>query len=153
MCRHDRVVEPIVLDRRFRWWRYGVGHSQLLLHAHADADHDEHVNVLFEGVYAAKLRLSYRPLILHRADDETRAGILAFSEIPARHQARLLCLALSSPRAEAGFVACSRATVLANAKADSSDFVVDVWTDHSRVLHALTAASQSSALPESPSAP
>ena len=131
-------MEPIELDRRFQWWRYGAGHSQLLLHAHADDTHEEHLNVLFEGVCAVKLRRSYRPLILQLADDETRAGILAFAEIPVRHQDKLLCLALSSPRAEAGFVACSRVTVLANAAGD--DKVADRWTDHSRVLHAWTGA-------------
>jgi hypothetical protein len=30
------VMEPVVLDRRFRPWRYGVGHGQLLLHSPAE---------------------------------------------------------------------------------------------------------------------
>ena len=136
---HDRVVELIELDRRFQWWRYGISHSHLVLHVHADDTHDEHLNVMFEGVCAVKLRRSYRPLILHLADDETRAGILAFAEISAHHHDKLLCLALSSPRAGGGSVACSRFTVLADAA--GNDLVADRWTEHSRVVHALTAAS------------
>jgi len=57
--RDYELVDPIVLDHRFRVWGYGVGHSQLLLHARADATDFEYLNVLFEDVRAVKLRSSY----------------------------------------------------------------------------------------------
>jgi hypothetical protein len=107
------VMEPVVLDRRFRPWRYGVGHGQLLLHSPAEQNHGEHLDVLFEGVLAVKLRSSYRPLTLHPADPDIGAAILAFADVPARHRDRVLCLALPTPHAEPGFIACARATILA----------------------------------------
>ncbi len=77
-------MQPITLHRRFRPWRYGIGHSQLLLHARADGGHNEHLNVLFEGVLAVKLRSAYHPLILQPADQHAGASIVAFAQIPAR---------------------------------------------------------------------
>jgi hypothetical protein len=44
------LVDPIVLDRRLRVWGYAVVHSQLVLHARADAADFEYLNVLFEDV-------------------------------------------------------------------------------------------------------
>ena len=79
--RDDVHVEPIVLDRRFRVWSYGVGHLQLLLHSRADAAGSEHINVLFEGVRAVKLRSWYQPLILAPADDSVRSDILNFADV------------------------------------------------------------------------
>jgi len=128
-------VEPITLHRRFRLWRYGVGHSQLLLQAHADGSHDEHLNVLFEDVRAVKLRSSYHPLILQPADRDTRASILTFAQIPPRHQARYLCLTLPTANAEPGFIACARATVLATKATDPADPYT--WNERSHVLHSI----------------
>jgi hypothetical protein len=69
-------VDSIVLDPYFRVWRYGVGHSQLPLHARPGEADLEHLSVLFEDVRAVKLRSSYRPLILRPADDPTHTEIL-----------------------------------------------------------------------------
>jgi hypothetical protein len=99
-------VDPIMLDRRFRAWCYGVSHSQLLLHAHADATYLEHVNVLFEDVRAVKLRSSYEPLSLAPAGDPVRNDMLAFADIPERHRRRFLTLTLSTePRQDSS---CAR---------------------------------------------
>jgi hypothetical protein len=132
---HNRAMEPTTLHRRFRPWSYGVGHSQLLLHAQADRSHDEHINVLFEDVRAVKLRSSYHPLILQPANQDTRVGILTFAQVPARYQARFLCLTLPAPDAEPGFIACARATVLATNATDPADAYT--WNEYSRVLHVL----------------
>lgn len=128
-------MDPIVLDRRFRVWRYGVSHSQLLLHAHADTTHFEHLNVLFEDVRAVKLRPSYQPLILAPADNPVRNDILAFADMPERHRLRYLSLTLST-EPEAGFVLCARATVLAVDKTDDQ-YPISSWPDGARVLHTL----------------
>ncbi|GIE77144.1 hypothetical protein Aph02nite_30940 [Actinoplanes philippinensis] len=48
-------MEPVVLDGDFRLWSYGVGHSQLLLHAPVP-DGVDTVSVLFEGARATVLR-------------------------------------------------------------------------------------------------
>ncbi|MFI7219224.1 hypothetical protein [Micromonospora maritima] len=128
-------MEPITLDRRFRPWRYGVGHSQLLLHAHADSNHDEHINVFFDDVRAVKLRSSYHPLILQPANQDTRASSLAFAQVPPRHQARFLCLTLPTADAGPGFIVCARATVLATNASGSGDAYT--WNEHSRLLYVL----------------
>jgi len=133
--RDDGFVDPIVLDRRFRVWRYGVSHSQLLLHAHADTTHLEHLNVLFEDVRAVKLRSSYQPLILALAANPVRDDILAFADVPERHRLRYLTLTLST-EPEAGFVLCARATVLAVDKTNDQ-IPVRSWPDGARVLHTL----------------
>jgi len=134
--RDDEVVDPIVLDRRFRAWSYGVGHSQLLLHARADAAQLEHLNVLFEDVRAVKLRSSYQPLILALAPGPVRNGILAFADMPVRHQHRYLSVTLSA-EPEDGFVLCARATVLAADKTKDQNSIRFSWTDAARMLHTL----------------
>jgi hypothetical protein len=131
----DGFVDPIVFDRRFRVWGYGVGHSQLLLHASADAGDSEHLNVVFEDVRAVKLRRSYQPLILMAARDPVRNDILAFADVPERHQRRYLSLTLST-RPDAGFVLCARATVLAVERTDDQT-PVRSWPDGARVIHTL----------------
>jgi hypothetical protein len=128
-------MDPIVLDRRFRVWGYGVGHSQLLLHARADAADSEYLNVLFEDVRAVKLRSSYRPLILAPAGDPIRNDILAFAEIPEQHRLRYLSLTLSA-QPEAGFVLCARATVLAMDRTNDHT-PIHPWPDGARVIHTL----------------
>ncbi|MEV4624975.1 hypothetical protein AB0J90_01610 [Micromonospora sp. NPDC049523] len=128
-------MEPITLHRWFRPWSYGIGHSQLVLHADADSSDNEHIDVLFEDVRAVKLGGSYRPLILEPADPDTRAGVLAFAQIPVRHQARYLCLTLPKPDAEPGFILCARATVLASETSNPRHH--PVRNEQARVLHLL----------------
>jgi hypothetical protein len=128
-------VDPIVLDRRFRVWHYGVGHSPLLLHARAEAADFEYLNVLFEDVRAVKLRSSYQPLILAPAGDPVRNDILAFADVPERHQHQYLSLTVST-RPEAGFVLCARATVLAMDKANNHTPILP-RPDGARVIHTL----------------
>ena len=124
-----------MLDRRFRVWRYGVSHSELLLHAHADTTHLEHLNVLFEDVRAVKLRSSYQPLILAPAGNLVRDDILAFADVPQQHRLRYLSLTLST-EPEAGFVLCARVTVLALDKTNDPN-PIRSWPDGARVLHTL----------------
>lgn len=117
------------MDRRFRVWRYGVGHSQLLLRSPADRDEPESVHVLFEGVCAVKLRTSYHPLTLQRAGGEERERILAFTEVPEKLHARMLCWTL--PNEDEGFIVCGRATVLATSGSD----IDAAWPPGARVLY------------------
>jgi hypothetical protein len=129
-------VDPIVLDRRFPVWSYGMGHSQSLLHARADAAHLEYLNVLFEDVRAVKLRSSYQPLILAPARGPVRNDILAFADMPVRHRHRYLSLTLST-EPEHGFVLCARATVLAVDKTNDQNPIRSSWPRAARVLHTL----------------
>jgi hypothetical protein len=105
-------MQPIVLDRPFRLWAYGLGHSRLVLRSPAHADDVEQLAVHFYAVRAAELRSFYRPLILGEADQERREYMLAFAEVPLRHQHRMLCLTVSSGP-HTGYVLCAVATVVA----------------------------------------
>lgn len=128
-------MDTLTLERRFRPWRYGIGHSQLLMHSQANASSDEYINVLFEDVRAVKLRSSYEPLILQQADERTRPGLLGFAQVPPRLHPRFLCMTLPTEDAEPGFIVCARATVLSTTSTDSADLYA--WTDQSQVLHTL----------------
>ena len=64
------------------------------------------------GVRAAEVRSFYKPLTLSTADRDRRERVLAFAEVPQRHQHRLLCLALSSGD-HMGYVLCAGASVVA----------------------------------------
>ncbi|WP_121432990.1 hypothetical protein [Actinomadura pelletieri] len=130
-------METLTLQRPFSPWRYGVGHSELLMHSHAGTGSDEHINVLFVDVRAVKLRTSYNPLILQAADEQVRLGLLDFAQVPQRFHAQFLSLVLPTPDAEPGFIVCARASILATASTDRAE--VYGWNrDHSRVLHRLS---------------
>ncbi|MCO8273805.1 hypothetical protein M1L60_24715 [Actinoplanes sp. TRM 88003] len=64
-----------------------------------------------------------------------RDDILAFAEVPERHQHRYLSLTLST-EPEAGFVLCGRATVPAVGKTDD-EAPIRPWPDGARVIHTL----------------
>jgi hypothetical protein len=119
-------------------WRYHIGHSELLLHGRADVEGEEHLNVLFEDVSAVKLQRSYKPLVLQRADDDTRADLLSFTGI-VHFQARYLCLILPTPDTEPGFIVCGRATVLAHPhdRSYGLDRGALKRNGHARVLHSM----------------
>ncbi len=126
-------MDSVNLDRRFTPWRFGIGHAQLLLRGWTHDGDTERLSVLFEDVRAVKLRGSYQPLQLRRAEPFSRERILDFAEIPGRHWARYVCLTL--PVEGLGFVVCGRATVLAtDIELDPSD---TWWPAHARVLHVL----------------
>jgi hypothetical protein len=105
-------MQPIVLDRYFRLWAYGIGHSRLVLRSLATTSDVEQLAVHFYSIRAAELRSSYKPLVLSEADQERREHMIAFAEVPPRHQHRMLCLAVSSGP-HTGYVLCAVATVVA----------------------------------------
>ncbi len=130
---HPCPMDSINLDRRFTPWRFGIGHAQLLLRGRTHDGDTQRLSVLFEDVRAVKLRRSYQPLQLRRAEPDSRDQILDFAQIPDRRWARYVCVTL--PVEDLGFVVCGRATVLtADIEANPSD---PWWPEHARVLHVL----------------
>ncbi|BEL04789.1 hypothetical protein Q0Z83_029800 [Actinoplanes sichuanensis] len=103
-------MESVALDGYFRIWSYGVGHSQLLLHAHTDDDGVDMVSMLCEDVSAMKLRRGYRGLTIRTADEPTRTRLLGYAEVPDFRRPAQACLIL--PTEEDGFIVCGRARVL-----------------------------------------
>lgn len=91
--------------RTFRVWRYGIGHSQLLLRA-PGGDGQPTLGLLCEGVEFMKLRRDYPQLTLRLAEAAEEAGFPDVGAVPVR----LLHLVLQTPGG-AGLVACSRVTV------------------------------------------
>jgi len=104
--------------RTFRLWRYGVGHSQLLLRSPGDGGRDT-LAVLFEAVEFMRLRRSYADLVLRLATEDEEFGFEETTPVPIPR----LRLALESPQGT-GLVVCSRVT--ARKVANPED---DGWAD------------------------
>ena len=121
---------PWRTGRGFRLWRYGVGHSQLLLRSPGGGGR-ETVGILFEAVEFMNLRRSYADLVLRLAGEGEERGFEAIESLPIPQ----LCVVLESP-AHIGLVACSRVTVRTVDNPDS-----DSWDDGT-VLFSVTARSR-----------
>jgi hypothetical protein len=126
-------MQPVVLDGVFRLWSYGVGHSPLVLHDPAPRGGMDEVSVLFEGVRAVKLRVSYNGLTIRSADASTRARMPEYAAVPELSHQKELCLVL--PTEDDGFVVCAKATVLSGRR--SLDQAGWRWPEQATVLHAL----------------
>jgi hypothetical protein len=91
--------------RDFRLWRYGVGHSQLLLRSPGEGVR-EALTIKFEAVEFMKLRRGYTDLVLRLplAGEEAEFEQVASLPIPQ------LYIVLES-RTHVGFVSCARLIV------------------------------------------
>ncbi|MEU2496481.1 hypothetical protein [Streptomyces sp. NPDC007883] len=119
-------------DRVFRVWRYGSGHSQLLLRAAPDSAHPVRLDLLFEGVDAMQLVTRYEALELHTLDEEETGRIFELSGVPARWRSDRLVLGLRS-RSGAGYVQCLKVSALLGGTNvlgpdDPSESVDVVWS-------------------------
>ncbi|WP_158070516.1 hypothetical protein, partial [Streptomyces luteocolor] len=97
-------------SRTFRMWRYGVGHSQLLLRATPDADHETCLDLHFEGVAAVRVGTRYVAPEVRPGDDSERAVLMelaAESGAGDRHMAVVLRSAAGS-----GLVLCRKVSAL-----------------------------------------
>ena len=66
-------MQPIVLDRPFSLWTYGISLSQLVLRSRATESDDEQLTVHFFAVRAAEVRSRYRPLVLTETESASTA--------------------------------------------------------------------------------
>lgn len=96
---------PWASRRTFRIWRYGVGHSQLLIRSPGN-DSERTLDLIFEGVEFLRLRRSYDGLTLSFAGEDSSEEFVD-AGLPS---IRLLRLLVSSSSGT-GLVACSRLTV------------------------------------------
>ncbi len=91
-------------DRRFKLWRYGVGHSQLLLRSLPTED-QPCLDILFEGVLWIELPTNFDSLVISKAIDHEsvrrKAGL--------NGEPRLLSLMLAGSNV-IGFLVCAKAT-------------------------------------------
>lgn len=121
---------PWRTERGFRLWRYGVGHSQLLLRSPGDGGH-ETLSIQFEAVELIKVRRSYTDLVLRLAREDEEVGFEEIKSLPIPQ----LYVVLDS-QTHIGLVACSRVTVRKTADPES-----DSW-DEGTVLFSVTRRSQ-----------
>ncbi len=119
-------------DRTFRVWRYGVGHSQLLLRAVPDSTDTACLDLLFEGVSAMQLVQQYKSIELCSASEVEAEEILGFSGAKPPVRELLLPVVLRSTSGS-GFVLCRSVTALRGGEdpvgsdSDSEDRSV-VWS-------------------------
>ncbi|MGW7251882.1 hypothetical protein [Streptomyces decoyicus] len=96
---------PISFDRKFRPWRYSIGHSELKLRSiDSDAECD-FIEVTFYGVVGMRLKTVYRPLSIALAEPAEAEEMLRFSEVRESQSSRVHCLALKSDSGD-GLVVC-----------------------------------------------
>lgn len=98
-------------ERAFRVWRYGVGHSQLLLRAVPDGTDSACLDLLFEDVKAMQLVTHYESIEIRPAGEGEAQQILDFSGLASTWRGRYLAVFLRS-RSGSGFVLCGRITAL-----------------------------------------
>ncbi|MGW7076815.1 hypothetical protein [Streptomyces sp. NPDC054866] len=89
-------------------WRYGVGHSQLLLRAAPDTDEVTCLDLHFEGVAAVQLGTRYAAPELRPATEGERQALLKLAQVDA---APHVALALETT-AGIGLVLCRRVSAL-----------------------------------------
>lgn len=89
-------------------WRYGVGHSQLLLRAAPDSDESTCLDLHFEGVAAVQLGTRYASPELRPGTGDERALLLRLAQVDA---APHMALALDTT-AGIGLVLCRRVSAL-----------------------------------------
>ncbi|OKI53958.1 hypothetical protein AMK17_23185 [Streptomyces sp. CB00072] len=94
-------------DLTFRVWRYGIGHSQLLLRATSDESESEGVDIHFEGVAAVRLVMRYEALQLHSVDEEEFREVFDSSGVDEKWRDSFVIVRLSSRSGE-GYVQCAR---------------------------------------------
>jgi hypothetical protein len=99
---------PILLDRRFRPWRYSVSHSELSLRSVDAGLNGEFIEVLFYSVLGMKLKTVYQPLVIALADNSEAGRILEFIEIKQEQAPKIQCISLD---AGGSFVACMRFSI------------------------------------------
>ena len=98
-------------ERTFRVWRYGIGHSQLLLRAVPDKVNSACLDLLFEGVSAMKLATRHESVEIAIASVNETRELLEISGLPDIWAERSLALALRSKKGT-GLVLCRRASAL-----------------------------------------
>ncbi|MEU8098902.1 hypothetical protein [Streptomyces rubiginosohelvolus] len=102
---------PVIFesDLTFRVWKYGVGHSQLLLRASSDESGEEGVDILFEGVAAMQLTMRYKELRLHSVDEDEFREVFDSSGVDEKWRDSFVIVRLSS-RSGGGYVQCAKIT-------------------------------------------
>ncbi|MFF0415553.1 hypothetical protein ACFYUY_34615 [Kitasatospora sp. NPDC004745] len=114
----DVASSSFPTGRRFRIWRYGIGHMTLLLRSAAWHEGQETLDVWFDGVRAVDLLESFGPLTIRAAgpDEIEQLMVRTAGLIHDPVNRPPLCLVLSSDQYE-GSVVCAHVRVTATTRA------------------------------------
>lgn len=96
-------------DLAFQVWKYGVGHSQLLLRAVSNQSGGGRVDLLFEGVAAMQLTMRYEALKVHPVDAAEFQEIFESSGVDEKWRKSFVIVRLTS-RTGSGYVQCAKIT-------------------------------------------
>ncbi|BAG19486.1 MULTISPECIES: hypothetical protein [Streptomyces] len=94
-------------ERTFRVWRYGVGHSHLLLRSLPDGEDTTQLDLRFEMVRAMRLVTRYEALRVVSVDAGEFSRVFAESGVPPVRRHTQLVVGLRS-RTGTGYVQCGR---------------------------------------------
>jgi hypothetical protein len=124
MTDRERAQLPLVFERKFRPWRYGVSHSELSIRSSGgEVDGEpaaDFVDITFHGVVGMKLRSVYQGITLTRAERPAADEMLRFAGVADSSQAhRVQCLTLD-PEGDS-FVACMRFSVWSHPRGGEYD--------------------------------
>ncbi|MBT2901666.1 hypothetical protein [Streptomyces sp. McG3] len=103
-------ARPTVLyasERTFRVWRYGVGHSHLLLRSLPAGRDTTRLDLHFEAVHAMRLVTRYEALRIVAVDEPEFSRVFAESGVPPVWRDAQLIVGLRS-RSGTGYVQCGR---------------------------------------------
>jgi hypothetical protein len=99
------AVLPLSFGRKFRVWRYAIGHSERKLRSTGPASASDLIEVTFYGVIGMKLKTVYDPLMIAVAEPWQADELLRLANVKESRAARVRCLALRS-KGDDGPVAC-----------------------------------------------
>lgn len=106
--------EPEVLfssERTFKLWRYGVGHSQLLIRSLPPGPEEECIDLRFEGVTAMKLAVKYDTIAVCLASEDVTSALRDLARVEEKWRRNFVALELRT-RGEPGYVLCRSARAL-----------------------------------------
>ncbi|GAA3794225.1 hypothetical protein ACFS5L_37515 [Streptomyces phyllanthi] len=95
----------------FRVWRYGVGHSQLLIRTPPGAADDTRVEILFEDVDALQLVTRYEGIEIYSPCEEESQRIFEASGAPGKWRPHRVIVGLRSASGT-GYVQCGKASAV-----------------------------------------
>ena len=106
--------EPELLftsERTFKVWRYGVGHSQLVIRSTPVSAEDECMDLRFEGVAAMKLAVKYETITICSASENATSDLQDFARVEKKWRTSYVALELRTLGAP-GYVLCRSVRVL-----------------------------------------
>ncbi|MEV0675998.1 hypothetical protein AB0I60_05685 [Actinosynnema sp. NPDC050436] len=98
-------------QRSFSLWKYGVGHSQLLIRSVPSGSQEFCMDIKFEGVAAVKLAAKYNGVAIRLVPEEESARLCEYAGVPPKWRSELVAISLGLHRGS-DQVLCQSVSVL-----------------------------------------